>query len=480
MKPLCFSFVLLMLLVSMAAAQGFPNPGPGIPAATAAADVTPPAVPIGVSVLVYAGPSAQVIWSHTVPGDVDHTLVRYRCPSGSGGYTVVSVLTPTTFAAITGLTAGVNCDFAAAAVDAAGNTSAYTTDLVVAMGATPSFPVASGSELLCGLLGTNCICSEPLNGPEGGVEIGAVNYNFASSDSTYGCSRNPGAATFSPAGGVGHYPIMEATTVFGSSGYALRAGGGRGDFFFHGRRIDNTGVLSSSDTQLCWRIYKWVTSDYGNTGGCSDQLSGPSTPQTLPGNDGLCDDDRQAMRGDCMAGSTWRNKMFQVNFANQPQAFQAEEQNYSGAVCHTGGPYGNLDGGNDVEPPGGGWSGVLNLSPPVDWNAAKIKPMRMEYCVESRDAGGVRGGNRIVVRTRVKNLVTGVISTSVTPETTGWGTINGYDYSGVDADHTGPGYNLYGFFIQTKSQASPDSSRHWPGCAQEVEGTVECPLPGGD
>lgn len=463
MKAIVAGLLFLLLGVSAAWSQGFPNPGPGAPAATAAADTTPPSVP-SLTGIVIGSPFASLTWSHANPSDVDHYLVRYRCPSGSGGYTVINVPGGSTDRYdFSDLPFGVSCNFSAAAVDSAVNASAYTVDLTATMSGSPTYPVANGVELRCSNLGTaatgtSCICSEPLNGNEGGVEIDAVNFDFASSNSTYGCNRSgTAAASISPSPSGGHYPVMAATTAFGSSGWALQQGTGHGYSFIHGRKITDTSTIDATHTQLCWRIYKLVSSNYGNTGG---DLFGP--------------------RGECAAGTTWRNKIAQLNFANQSQAFQPEEQNYTDAICHTGGPYGNIDGGNDSPPPGGGWFGVLNMSPPVDWSAAKVKPIRIEFCAESRDAGGVRGGNKITVRTRIKRLDTGVISRTTTPETTGWGTISGYDSSGIDADHTGPGTELYGFFIQTRSTADPDVTTHWPGCAPEVEGDIACPIAGGD
>lgn len=318
-----------------------------------------------------------------------------------------------------------------------------------------SFPFADKVEQRCIDLGADCICSEPLNLDEG--VITTVNYDFSSSNDTYECGgRATAPGSISPTASPG--PTFGPVTAFGSGLFALRGGSGFGDFFFHGRPVSNTNVLDSTHKQACWRIYKMVSSNYGNTGG-----------------------DPVVAKGDCPAGTTWRNKMFQLNFTNGAQAFQPEEQNYTNAICNTGGPYGNIDVGNDGPDPGGLWAGgVVNISPAVSWDAMKTAPARLEFCVESRDSGGVRGGNLITTRTRIKRLDTGVISYGETPETTGWGTINLYDASGVNADHSGPGNDWYQMFIQTRSTADPDVTTHWPGCSPEVEGTVLCPVAGGD
>lgn len=90
-------------------------------------DTTPPAVPTGLTPTAGVG-NVSLTWTHADPGDVANYNVRYRCPSGSGGYTIwSSPASPS--ALVTGLTAGTECDFSVNAEDAAGNPSAYTADV---------------------------------------------------------------------------------------------------------------------------------------------------------------------------------------------------------------------------------------------------------------------------------------------------------------------------------------------------------------
>lgn len=404
-------------------------------------DTTPPADPTS---LGGSASSTQVSlsWSHPTPSDVAEYVVEYRCPSGSGSYVESTPRPTTTSKTVTGLTDDVECDFRVAAEDASDNRSGYAGPIQ----STPTdiaFPVANGVEQRCVDLGSDCLCSEPLNADEGGGTF-TSGHDFASSNNTYECGPDRASANRTIAVSNDNPTNMVPVTNHGSVEWALK---GSPSFFLNGRSMatayGQTTVLTGSEKQVCYRWYKQVSSDYGNT------------------SDG---------GGACGSGQTWRNKIAQANFVNQAQTNQPEEINCS-QPCTAGGNYCPIINGNDTEPPGGGWSGNVNLSPALTWENFKARPARIEWCIDSRASGGVLSGDAITFRLRIKDLTTGTYGRADTVETSGWGAPSLPDAWGIDGFHSGAGTDTYTMFIHTKSDTDPDVSLHWPGCAVEVEGT---------
>lgn len=306
------------------------------------------------------------------------------------------------------------------------NSSLKSSGVLVLISIVASLQTANAGEARCAALGANCLCSEPLDGPEaayGGI-LNNSNADPASSDDATECWGRSGYQSFDSDGNQTMAPV----TTFGTARYALRQGVGGGFYWLYGLKVSGHEAVAGNQT-ICWRYYKQVDSDYGSTG---------------------------AYTGACGPTETWRNKIMSTQLRGQQ--VQLEEGEGS-EVCRIGSSYPitlSVDNGPN--------SGNYYPTPSVSYDNCKSAPCRIEMCI----SGNIQNGTNIVYRAKIVPVNTGVESTVTSPTMTSLsGATNYYNWGG-DMFHTGGhGGSYVNYFIQAQWN---DANVHWIGAACEIEG----------
>lgn len=287
--------------------------------------------------------------------------------------------------------------------------------------------MAAAGESRCTALGANCLCSEPLNGPEtaaGGILSNAKPDPVSSDDATE-CWGRTGFQSFDSDGNQTMAPV----STFGGAKYALRSAPGGGFFWLYGAKVSSHEAVAGNQT-ICWRYYKQVDSDYGSTG---------------------------AYKGACSSTQTWRNKMMSTMLKGQQVQLEEGEGN---ETCVIGSSYPialSIDNGPS--------SGNYYLSPKISYDSCKSAPCRVEMCI----SGNIQNGTNIVYRAKVVPVATGVESVATSPVMTslsGLGATNAYTWGGDMFHSSAYGGSYVNYFMQAQW---PDANVHWIGAASEIE-----------
>jgi len=284
---------------------------------------------------------------------------------------------------------------------------------------------ATAGEARCTGLGANCMCSEPMNGPESAV-LGLIRggFDFVSSDNASECwGRGSGFLGFDTSANQ----QVVSVNNWGSARYAVRQT--TGFFWMYGK---DPFTLTSNDKTVCYRYYKQVDADYGSAGG---DYGNPA--------------------GSC-PNSTWRNKLMQSEIGGQ-QVQLEEDASYS---CPAVGQFNGISISVDNGPSSGNYA----LQPRITLGSCVSAPCRIEYCVD----GNITAGTGIRYRAQIVPVATGVVHAAMTPTISpGGGPSNKYVWGG-DMFHSSPrGDANHGFFMNAVWQSI---ANQWIGAASEVEG----------
>ncbi len=287
---------------------------------------------------------------------------------------------------------------------------------------------AVAQEQRCDELGSNCICSEPMNANDGGISSG---HDFSDSPSATECDRY---AKFYDSNKSSSNVRMVSETDMpagNDTSHVLEVTSSGGNIVW----LNGRARPASSDERVCVRYYFKVTRDFSGAG---------------PNNKGCPSE---------------RNKLLQFSFGSS-SPYQVSE--YPGSSCQgppgSGlAPYGKISSIQHGMSSGG----AKSLSPGVDWTSCMEGEgwCRLESCVH----GDLQAGRNIYVDTKLKALSTGVESVQINH-----GPVNpGQGLSLVSADifhgqGSGPtGSRFLSHFMQA---AFSSNNGQWIGAAYEVEG----------
>lgn len=286
-------------------------------------------------------------------------------------------------------------------------------------------------EARCLALGSNCECSEPLDGPESAVG-GQVSggHDFASSPDPLECWGRGGDFLLFD---VAETHSMVPVTGWGNATYALRQTGGLMWFY---ARIPS--AFTARDKTVCYRYYKQVPSDYGSTG------AGPTCAAL-----GCPFDSGPGM-------NTCRNKLISSGVTGQQMQLEEEQQ----GDCPPLGEFRPISISIDSGPGDGNYG----FDPPISFASCVSAPCRIELCID----GNITAGTNIQYRAQIVPVSTGVVHSAITPvvDPAGTGPTHNYVWGG-DMYHTGPNDADHGFWMSARWQADTDQ---WIGAASEIEG----------
>jgi len=315
------------------------------------------------------------------------------------------------------------------------------TTLTVAISGSAS--AQSGAEQRCSELGSNCVCSEPL---ESGGQNFSTGYDFPDSPDSKECWGNRSGASSFQVGNDNNKSMVDISSDPGW-GNASSAVNHRGSYIWMNPPKVDSGALKidSSVRTYCMRYYIEVDDTYSPAGSSHDSANG------------RCETVHRCNRnGDYY---NCRNKTFQANFGGY--LVQGEER--SSGDCPGAGAHNPLD----FYVSGAALDKRYTPSPAVNLNHCDGAPCRLEMCID----GNISTGKNLQVRVRYTSLepggpegyaVSDVFSAASGP------TIS--DFWGGDFFHSGPdgGSRISHFMVGSWTS----DTNQWIGPAAEIEGST--------